>query len=253
MDDARLTNALTPALGKVLATNLVRQFLKLRQDCATGALEQVSAGKFVEHFVQALQQLATGAHDAKPDVDKYLNTHAENATALSEHLRLCAARIARSIYTLRNKRNVAHVGDVDPNRFDLKFCHDAASWIMAEMLRSSAPGLTMEQAGELIALVQSPVGTLVEEIGGVRIVLGDVDMRAEMLLLLHSHYPAAVTLDVLYKSMSRRSAGSVRNKIRDLYQAKLAQGDAKTGYRLTQAGYVAAVAEIMATREKSAA
>jgi len=253
MDDARLTTALTPALGSSLATNLVGQFLKLRRDCATCALEQVSAGKFVEHFVQALQQIANGTYDEKPDVDRFLKTQVENISNLPEHLRLCAARVARSIYTLRNKRNVAHVGDIDPNRFDLRFCHDAASWIMAELLRTSAPGLTMERAGELIALVQSPVGTLVEEIGDVRIVLGDVDMRTEMLLLLHSHYPKIVTLDELYRSMSRRNPGSVRKKIRDLYFEKLAQGDVKAGYVLTQSGYAAAVKEIQRIRHNLAA
>src|SRR5207249_2219977 len=106
----------------------------------------------------------------------------------SDGLRVCAARIARSIYTLRNKRNIAHKSDIDPNSFDLAFINQGASWIMAELLRN-ASGISMQEAGALIELVQAPVGTLVEEIDGTRLVHADVGLQGEVLILLHSHYP----------------------------------------------------------------
>ena len=64
---------------------------------------------------------------------------------------------------MRNKRNIAHKGEIDPNRTDLEFTHHAAVWIMAELLRH-ATGIPMEEAAALIGLVRAPVGTLVEEI-----------------------------------------------------------------------------------------
>src|SRR6266568_2633647 len=118
MDEARLARSLSGLLGPKLAGELAADFVKVRQDCATRTLERASPGKFVETFVQGLQQIAAGSYDAKPDVDAYLR-RAENETALPEGLRVCAARVARSIYTLRNKRNIAHKNAVDPNTFDL--------------------------------------------------------------------------------------------------------------------------------------
>jgi hypothetical protein len=197
----------------------------------------------VEGFVQSLQQLATGTYDQKPDVDLYLNKKAENEMGLPEGLRICAARLARAIYTLRNKRNIAHKNPVDPNTFDLALAHEGAAWIMAELLRN-ASGLSKQESGALIELLQAPVGTLVEEIEGTRLVHANTSIQGELLILLHSHYPNRVSVADILKSLKARSAGSVKNRIRELRSAKLLHGDGGSGYRLTQAGHAAAIAEI---------
>ena len=180
---------------------MVGHFIKIRRDLATKTLERASAGKFVETFVQGLEHMATGKHHAKPDVDDYLDKKAENAS-LPDGLRISAARIARAIYTLRNKRNIAHRGGVDPNSHDLAFCHDGARWIMAELVRN-AQGITMEEAGTLIAQVQAPVGALVEDVNGTRLIHAE-GIRAELLILLHSHYPQAVPQAIILDSLSRQ-------------------------------------------------
>lgn len=244
MDEARLAGALKGLLGADLAADLAADLLKIRRDCATRTLERAGPGKFVETFVQCLQYIDTGTFDAKPSVDDYLGKKVEN-TALDEGLRICAARVARSMYTFRNKRNIAHKNDVDANTHDLAYAHQGAAWITAELLRH-ATGTSMEEAGALISLVQAPVGTLVEEIGGTRLVHADVPVKVEILILLHSHYPDATPVEAVLKSLSRRSSSTVRNRLRDLHGQKLAHGDAKSGYRLTQAGHAAAVAEIKA-------
>lgn len=250
MDEGRLSAALAGYLGATLAAELVHDFVKLRHDCSTGTLERASPGKFVETFVQCLQQLANGTYDAKPDVDGYLSKKAENEAQLPEGLRICGTRLARSIYTFRNKRNIAHKNPVDPNRFDLDLAHSGAAWIMAELLRN-ATGITMYEAGALIELVQAPVGTLVEEIDGVRLVHADTSVRGEILILLHSHFPERVPVPSILATMSARSAGSVKNRLGELRTAKLLHGDGKVGYRLTQAGHQAAVAEIQAALQAS--
>lgn len=244
MDEARLANALAGLLGPTLAADLAADLVKIRRDCATRTLERAAPGKFVETFVQCLQHIDTGQYDAKPSVDDYLGKKVEN-TSMPEGLRVCAARVARSMYTFRNKRNIAHKNDVDVNTHDLAFTHQAAAWISAELLRH-ATGVSMQEAGALIDLVQAPVGTLVEEISGTRLVHADVPVKTELLILLHSHYPDAVPVTSVLKSLSRRSAGTVRNRLRDLHIEKLAHGDSVSGYRLTQAGHAAAVVEIRA-------
>ena len=50
------------------------------------------------------------------------------------------------MYTLRNKRNIAHANEVDPNTVDLSLGHQSAGWILAELIRNAA-GITMEEAG----------------------------------------------------------------------------------------------------------
>ncbi|WP_395945333.1 hypothetical protein [Brevundimonas sp.] len=247
MDKAALTGALAPLVTTPLASKLVDQFVQIRIDFATKTLGRASPGKFVETFVQCLQHMATGTFEAKPDIDRYLNLKLENEASLPESIRVCGGRIARSIYTLRNKRNIAHDNEVDPNTFDLAFIQQASAWIMAELFRT-ASGLSMQEAGNLVAIVQAPVNTLVEEIGDTRLVLPDVSARAELLLLLHSHYPELVTVPDALRSLSRRSAKTVRNRLRDLHDEKLAHGSAKDGYRLTTAGHSAAMREVSALK-----
>ncbi len=244
MDEARLAAALTGLVGSTLAADLSAELVKIRRDCATRTLERAAPGKFVETFVQCVQYINTGTYDTKPSVDKYLDNEVEN-TQLPVGLRICAARVARSIYTFRNKRNIAHKNDVDTNTHDLLFMHQSASWISAELLRH-ATGVSMQEAGTLIELVQTPVGALVEEIDGTRLVHADVSVRTEALILLHSYYPDSVTVDTVIKGLSRRNARTVRNRLRDLHAQKIVHGDAKSGFRLTRAGHAATVSEIEA-------
>ena len=243
MDKARLAAALSNILEPALADALVGHFIQLRRDAASKTLERAIAGKFVEVFVQCLQWLAAKQYDAKPNVDDYLARKAEHEAAVPEGLRIAGARVARAIYTFRNKRNIAHIGEVDPNSIDLAFTANASAWIVSELLRV-ATGVTMEEAGRLIAMVQAPIGELVEEIDGVRIVHGKVTLQEELLILLHSHYADYVPTADIQATTKLRNAGSVGNKLRDLVGDKLAVGDTKTGYKLTRPGFDAAVRAI---------
>jgi hypothetical protein len=251
MDEVRLVQALTRLLGGDLARHLASNFVNIRRDLATRTLERSSPGKFVETFVQCLQHISTGKHDVKPDVDVYLAQRIENVTQLPEGLRICGARIARSVYALRNKRSIAHKNEIDPNTIDLAFVNHGAAWIMAELFRM-ASGLTMQEAGELIDLVQSPVGTLVEEIDGTHLVHADLSIEGEILVLLHSQYPNRVQVKNIEDSLKARSAKSVRNRLSEMKVKKQIHGDAASGYRLTTAGHANAVAEIKGLSSKAA-
>jgi hypothetical protein len=242
VDAAGLKAALTTYVGPDLAPDLVDEFLKIRRDYATKTLERAGLGKFVETYVQCLQFLATGAFDAHPSVDAYLDQQAGQQTSLPEGLRIVGARVARSIYTLRNKRNILHKNPIDPSLADLAFAHEGAAWIMAEFLRNSS-AVSMDEARRLIDMVEAPVRHFVEEIDGTRLVHGNLTVGEEILVLLHSYDPVAVTKETIGGSLSRRSFKSVANRLSDLDKGKLIQKTG-VGYRLTIPGHAAAVEAI---------
>ncbi len=239
MDRNKLVAALAKAIPQQLATDLVDDFLQLRQDVATATLGRAAGGKVIETTVQILQQLESGAYAAHPDIDKYL-LQVESKTTLDEGLRICAARLARSMYAIRSKRNIVHKGNVDSNAYDQRLTLHGAEWFIAELLRLTQ-GLTMQEAGELIEMVHAPVGALVEDFGTRRLVLPDLNIEGELLVLLHSHYPAYVPVADIKSSLNRRREGSVANSVRDLWSRKLVEGSGKDGYRLTQSGFNAAL------------
>lgn len=247
MDRMRLVAALGSKLDPALASSLVDHFLKIREDAATKTLERAVAGKFVETFVQCLQWLAAGRYDAKPSVDQMLQKM-ESETVLSEGLRFSGARTARAIYTMRNKRNIAHIGEVDPNSIDLAFTAQASAWIMSELVRV-ATGVSMDEAGKVIEFLQTPIDDLIEDIHGVRLVHGEFGVRDELLVLLRSYYPDDVPTASILKSLERWNEGSVKNKLRDLVDTKEAFGDLKSGFRLTKVGYRAAIEAIRKARQ----
>ena len=241
---------MTGLVGAGLALDISRHFVQIRQDYATKTLGRSSPGKFVETFVQCLQQIAHNRFDAQPNIDAYLNAQAENESALPDGLRLSAARIARAMYTLRNKRNIMHIGTVDTNSYDLAFLYQSAAWITAELVRN-ATNVTMEEAGAIIDLIQTPVGSLIEEIDGVRLVHADVSVRAELLILMHSHYPEMVSASKINSSLSIRNTPSIRNRLNELKKKKLVYGNPSQGYRLTATGHTAAAEEIISLQNKT--
>ena len=179
MDRDELVAALELRIPQGLAADLVDSFLIIRRDVASATLGRTAPGKFVETVVQILQHLATGNHDARPNVDAFLRDADNKAHGVDDGLRVCAARVARSMYSLRNKRSIAHKGEVDPNTYDLSFLLAGAQWILAELLRQMN-GISMEEAGRLVEQVQAPVGGMVEDFGKRRLVHGDLTIREEV-------------------------------------------------------------------------
>lgn len=240
MDRATFVAALAGGVPKKLAEDLVDSFLDIRRDVATSTLGRSAPGKFAESMVQVLQHLALGKYSKKPKVDEFLRNLETSAPALDDGLRICGARIARAMYTLRNRRSIAHKGDVDPNTYDLRFLLSAAQWLLAEIIRLTA-GLPMEDAGRLVEGINTPVGGLVEDFGGKRLVHGSLTVREEALVLLHSYHPTPRLPKQVAEELDRRSAGTVNNELRKLWRGKLIEGDVKGGYRLTKLGLNTAI------------
>lgn len=239
-----LSNHLSPTLAK----DLVESFIELRKDCKTATLGRSSGGKFVETVVQVLQYLDSGTYDVKPAVDEYLRNLESRPSALSDDLRVCCSRIARSSYALRNKRSIAHKGQVDPNIYDLNYTYSAAQWMLSEIVRHLT-SINMAVAGNIIEFIQIPVSGVVEKFEDRRLVYGTLTIRDELLVLLHSYYPEHTSLTAIHKSMERRSKRGISSALTKLWAAKLIHKEGQN-YLLTQEGFKVAT-EILSNLNQS--
>ncbi len=236
MDQAGLASALATALPQELANDLAEQFVAIRRDVATSTLGRGAPGKFVESVVQAMQALEDGgAYDSQPSVDSYLKNIESRPSSLPDGLRICASRLARAIYALRNKRNIVHKADVDATHYDLRFIYAGAQWVLTELL-SLTQGIDGEQASRLIAEVQLPAGELVEVLGDRSLVHGDMTVSEEVLVLLMSKYPEPMSAASVKSSLDRRSPGSVTNALTRLWRAKLVHRRPDNQLVLTEPG-----------------
>lgn len=242
--------AFESVIPKELANDIVNEFLQIRRDVASNTLGRSSPGKFVETVVQCLQHLSTGSYDLNPSVDHYLKNSESNTLSLDDGLRICVARIARSMYTLRNKRNITHKGEVDTNAADLRYLLGAAQWVMAELLRHCS-GLTMSESGALVRVLQEPIDELVEDFGDHRLVLINLPIRDEILVYLQSCYPEGASLKEIQSSLDRSNKASVKNACRLMWKAKLVEGSPSYCYRLTRTGLNGARSVIASYFEKT--
>jgi len=221
---------------KSLAIDLVHEFLEIKKDFQTQTFSRASSGKFVETIVQILEFLETGRFTSPPAVDNYLKNLESRSTSLSDDLRICTARIARSLYTLRNKRNILHKGMVDPNLYDLKYIYASSQWIMTELVRNFISS-DVTKAEEIIEFIQVPVNQFSEKINNQILIHAKCTVADEICLLLYTVYPEYLILRDINLSLERRAKSSVSNAIKKLWLEKTIHKDIH-GCKLTQAGFI---------------
>lgn len=218
-----------------LARHLVEFYCETRTDLASRTLGRASLGKFVEAFVQALEFLEKGSFSASPRVDDFLKALDSRASPLNEGLRICASRVARAVYTLRNKRSIAHKNAVEATLADLSFAFNAMQWILCELVQTIAG----KQNGDLdraISYLSSQPGTVIEDFGGKKLVLLSVTIDEEILVLL-LHSPGGVmSVEAVKNSMARASKGSITNALSRLWRKKLIERTEKKLVQITTLG-----------------
>jgi hypothetical protein len=182
-----------------------------------------------------MQFLEKRSYDKKPNVDSYLKDLESKPTPLNDDLKLCCARVARSCYTLRNKRSIAHKGSIDPNTYDLKYIYSSSQWILCEMVRQVTAS-NVNLVGRIIEFIQIPVSSVVEEFGNRKLVYGHLTAENEILVLLHSYYPEYASRIEIRTSLDRRSQSAISNSLNKLWKDKLIHKD-ESRYKLTQVGF----------------
>ena len=222
-------------IDKRLTKELITEFVTIKNDCKTGTLGRISVGKFVETIVQILQFLENGTFDKRPKVDLYLKDLESKSTNLNDNLKLVCSRIARAMYSLRNKRNIAHKGTVDTNIYDLRYIYASAQWILSEIVRQLF-NADMTTAGTMIEYIQIPVSSIIEDLGERKLIFGKFTVAQEILILLHSYYPDQVDRKAIRNSLDRRSNSTISNSLSTLWKKKLIHKNGSE-YKLTQEGF----------------
>lgn len=223
-----------------LVTDIFNSFMQIKHDTLTETLGRSSPGKFVETTVQILQFLDSGGYAEKPKVDDYLKNLESRQVNLSDDLKITLTRVARANYTLRNKRNIAHKGEVDPNIYDLRFLYYSSQWILSEIIRQIL-SYDMKTAGKLIEFVQIPINPLIDDFGDKRVVLRVGTAEEELLMLLLHYFPKFVMVSQIHKDMNRRPKSTVSNVISSTYSKRYIEGTKISGYKLTTLGYQNAI------------
>lgn len=235
----QLQSILEEKLDSKLVSDLLKEFVHIRNDFLTGSLGRAAPGRFIETFVQMLQWIDTGNYDPKPHVDKYLREIQSKSCRFPDSLRLLAARCSRFTYGLRSKR-VVHKGESDPNLMDLRAIYANSAWIVAELVRLYHR-VTPDDAQRIIDELTLPPSPAVEDMGDHILVLEECESPTEELLIIFQHYyPNHVSMDQLHRDASRLNNKQIAGAIGALYRARRIDGSRERGYRLTRNGLIVA-------------
>jgi len=173
------------------------------------------------------------------EIRKYPKLSAEDVI-----LTLAIPRVAKSIYTIRSKKDVAHVKTVDPSFIDSSYCVSACDWILSELVLLFFKD-DPNEASELInSILEKKVPTIEEfEDGSILVLRQDLIKTQEIMLVLYHFYPKRLTRTDLSKNVGS-SLPYVTVRLHGLETQKYVHRT-KAGYKLTRLGIKAVEDEIL--------
>lgn len=198
-------------------------------------LSALDAGRFCEVVYTVLDGALSGVFAATPTkpaqfVQACRSLESRSSIAVGDRsIRVLIPRVLPAMYEIRNNRNVGHVGgDVVANKMDATYLRDAATWVMAELVRVFHAAPVQEAQDSVDALVER-AHPLVWEHQGVKRVL-DPKMRTKdkVLVLLHSS-PSGVSVSELkswVKYPDPRFAKRVMGELADSLMVEISNGGA---------------------------
>jgi hypothetical protein len=218
MSDFAKIFAKIPAL---LRNRLEKSYGDIKANFSQGRWEpsELNGGKFCEIVLRILEW-----HTSPTQVFTLFGTKIsdfgqatrrfEPLTAFPESVRFHIPKILNSLYTIRNKRGVGHVGgDVDPNHMDATFVVASADWVMAELVRL-LHGVTTDEAQNIVEGLITKKLPVVWEIDGRRRVLDPrMSFTDKALLLLYHEHPKPLSERQLIEWTEHSNAGVFRRDI----------------------------------------
>lgn len=150
-------------------------------------------------------------------------------------LTLALPRVAESIYTIRSKKDVAHVKTIDPNFIDASYCVSGCDWMISEIV-SLLFKANPDEANELInSILKKKIPTVEEfEDGSIVILLKDLSVSQQIMLSLYHYYPRRISNVELSKYV--KSNLSYVNRLLMALENRRFIHQTQEGFKLTKLG-----------------
>ncbi|MEM4142838.1 MAG: hypothetical protein QW445_01685 [Candidatus Bathyarchaeia archaeon] len=226
-------------IDKSIVDKLIEEYGTLKQEHLIGDSEKVilHAAKFSDVAMALVKNKVTGSTININNIhfDSLYNEIVNYPKKTPEQviLTLAIPRVALSIQTIRNKKNVAHIKTIDPCFLDSYYCVSSCDWILSELamlLYTSDPN----EAKELIDSFVKKKVPLVEEFEKQSIVIlkKDATLFDKILLTMYYFYPQRLSNSFLYKQLKSKNIYVTLRKLED---ERLIHRNDK-GNKLTQLG-----------------
>lgn len=196
---------------------------------------ELNGGKFCETVFRILEWYSNTDNSYLPFGQSIRNFEQslkrfENQTNLPDSLRFHIPKMLISIYVLRNKRGVGHIGgDVNPNYMDASIIVSVSKWILAELVRL-LHNISLEEAEKYVENIITKEYPLIWEVFSKKRVLDtDLDYKQKSLVLLYAEYPTPLKEKQLFDWIEYSNSSLFRSQILlPLHKIKLVEYDKNT-------------------------
>lgn len=218
-----------------LRTELMEEFNKIVKNYKERRWEaqNLDGGKLCEITYTILEGYTNGGNYApratKPRAFEGACKTLENRTSYPDSARLTIPRVLVSLYEIRNRRGVGHVGgDVDANHMDAEFVLAAAKWIIAELIRLFH-NVDVQAATEVVESLLDRILPLIWEVDGVKRVLNrNLSLADQTLLLLYSN-PGPLHEKMLAEYLEQSRLQNYRRVLEKLHQSRIVEWNKLNG------------------------
>jgi hypothetical protein len=208
---------------------LLIAYIEIKENYLLGRHEpsELNGGKLVEACYRILEFAINGTYTAvgihTPDMIGKLRAFEQipAATAI-ESYRIHIPRTLTTIYNIRNKRGVGHLGgDINPNFADASFIVACSDWTIAELLRIHY-ACSLDEAQKIVDAIVTRPTFLIHQIEDIKRVLNPtLKHRDQVLVLLASEYPSFITDSKLIEWIEPKSKSTFIGVLKKLHSERL--------------------------------
>jgi hypothetical protein len=188
----KIIHQLSVKIDKTIVENLMEEYKGLKKDFFVGDWEGVvsKGGRFSELVMTALKYLSDNIVIDLNNIrfgDLFLEMENKQKQTLNDELLFLAIpRVARSIYTLRSKKKVAHFKLMNPGELDATFVISCCDWILSSLLLVYHSSKTSDVTEIVRSLIKKQIPLIEEfEDGGILILSKESSFKEEFLLSLY--------------------------------------------------------------------
>ena len=193
MDIDIIKNQLSNDIDPAIVNEIFTEFSKLK--AAHFSKDKVKtgiySGRFCEVIVAAIKNHYTNKKIDLNQIsfDVFCNEiiNYSKLDAKDELLTLNVPLAAKSVYTVRSKKRIAHIKAFDPNLFDIDYVYLSCKWILSQLILLFAKIDEDDLYNMIEGIMEKDIPFIQEfEDGSFLVLIKDVDFKDELLLTLYT-------------------------------------------------------------------
>lgn len=175
---------------------LLNEYNELKTSYALGRYrpDELSGGRFAEIFLRVLESLGDPTQQFTPIGEqikraKVVN-YIKNDGGIPDSLRIFVLPLLEVLLDVRNRRDVAHIGDeINPNFSDSRLVNQIADWTLTELIRvfSQRPIIEAQNIVDRINQIHVPI--IEEHQGFVKVLDAQLTAADKTLVILYHKQP----------------------------------------------------------------